>query len=252
MPKRLTQEDAIEKFNKRHSGKYGYSKVDYKNSHTLIDVECPKHGYFKILPYHHWNGVGCDKCKADIHRKPNYGIGINDVYGESGWHPIYRMWSGIIRRCFDEKFKEKQPTYADCSIHPEWIYYSKFKEWVLLPENKYHDGLVIDKDILVKGNKLYSPDTCCLVPQRINTLILKCDKYRGDLPIGVSRNNKRFSATLNRKHLGTYDTPIEAFNVYKEAKENLIKDIAKEYYDKGEITMNVYEALMKYQIEITD
>lgn len=52
--------------------------------------------------------------------------------------------------------------------------------------------------------------------------------------------------------MGTFDTPEEAFQTYKIAKEAYIKEVAQDSYDKGEITEKVYQALMNWQIDITD
>lgn len=61
-------------------------------------------------------------------------------------------------------------------------------------------GWALDKDILVKGNKIYSPETCCFVPQEINNLFTKRKSCRGTLPIGVKyiKENKKFSASFSR------------------------------------------------------
>ena len=104
---------------------------------------------------------------------------------------------------------------------------------------------------------MYSPDTCCFVPNEINALFIKHDSKRGKYPIGVSLHNKKFCARINifkkgSVWLGTFDTPELAFLAYKRAKEAYIKDTAQMYYDKGKITKRVYDALMKYEVEITD
>ena len=50
--------------------------------------------------------------------------------------------------------------------------------------------------------------------------------------------------------LGYYDSSEEAFYAYKAAKEAYIKEVFNEW--KYQIEPRVYEALMKYQVEITD
>ena len=115
----------------------------------------------------------------------------------------------------------------------------------------------LDKDILLKRNKVYSPETCVIVPNELNCLIIKTDATRGNLPVGVSKSGKKFMANLragkeNRKstYLGTFDTPEEAFKAYKLAKEEYIKVVADKY--KNQITEQCYQALYNYQVEITD
>ena len=117
-------------------------------------------------------------------------------------------------------------------------------------------GFQLDKDILVKGNKLYSPDTCLFVPKEINTLLTHRRKDKGLYPVGVSYKPRinRYRAQISKFkkviHLGCFITPEEAFQAYKTAKEAYIKEVAEIY--KDQIDPRVYEALMNYQVEITD
>ena len=174
----------------------------------------------------------------------------------------YELWQNVLCRCYNEAYKEKQPTYQNVFCCDEWLLYDNFYEWLHIQSNfdKWYNAkrCAIDKDILVKGNKVYSPEMCCLVPQSINNLFTKQDCRRGDLPIGVSRHNGKFRARINNVLLnkieivGTYDTPEEAFQAYKQYKENLIKQVAKEEYSKGNITKQCYEAMINYNVEITD
>lgn len=116
----------------------------------------------------------------------------------------------------------------------------------------------LDKDILIKGNKVYSSDTCCLVPHNVNCLFLKSDATRGNLPIGVTRKDDGFEARCEnqllgeRESIGTYDTSEKAFAAYKFYKEELIKQVAEIEYHKGNITKQCYDAMMNYEVEIDD
>ena len=116
------------------------------------------------------------------------------------------------------------------------------------------------KDILIKGNKVYSPDTCVFVPSFINKLFTKNQNVRGELPVGVCFNkaNKKYQANLSvfkdgkktKKHLGCFNTVNEAFEVYKQAKEEYIKEVADNYKDK--IPVKLYEAMYSYEVDIDD
>lgn len=109
-------------------------------------------------------------------------------------------------------------------------------------------------DILVKGNKIYSPETCCFVPQEINLLFVKNNVNRGILPIGVHKGRNKFKSvcsTYNEiNRLGTFDTPLEAFIAYKTFKETHVKKLADKW--RGQITERCYNALMDYKVEIDD
>ena len=198
--------------------------------------------------------------------KSVFGVGmVGNKYPKSINNKItkeYNTWNGMLRRCFDVKCKEKHPTYKDAICCDEWLLYENFYEWLHSQENFERWTLLnkgaIDKDILIKGNKIYSPNTCCLVPLVVNNLFIKSDSSRGNLPIGVTKKRNRFLSrccnpiTNERDWLGAYPTSDKAFLAYKPYKENLIKQIAQIEFDKGNITKRFYEAMMDYEVEITD
>jgi hypothetical protein len=106
--------------------------------------------------------------------------------------------------------------YKNVSCCKEWFLYDNFYEWLHKQENfeiwKNMPRSALDKDILVKGNKVYGPDTCCLVPNYVNSLF-------------ISRNKKNKAQ---------------------------IQQVAKEEYEKGTISKKCYEAMMKWEVEIGD
>ncbi len=159
----------------------------------------------------------------------------------------YMCWFSMLQRCYNKKSQEKHPTYIGCYIVEEWHNFQNFAKWF---EENYIENWHLDKDILVKGNKVYSPETCCFVPQEINSLFTKRKKDRGCYPIGGSKINNRYISQLRGYCIGSYPTPEEAFQSYKEAKEKYIKEIADKW--KGLISDKVYEAMYNYQVEITD
>ena len=118
----------------------------------------------------------------------------------------------------------------------------------------------LDKDILNKNNKIYSPDNCIFVPHKINSLFVKSNIARGNLPIGVTYYKKYdcFNAQLSLEengkrtvlNLGYFSTPVEAFQEYKIYKEKYIKMVADEY--KEQIPYKLYKAMYEYKVEITD
>lgn len=174
----------------------------------------------------------------------------------------YSVWATMLKRCFYESLKDKQPTYKDVTCCDEWLLYDNFYEWLHKQENfeqwKNNKRYALDKDIIAKNNKIYSPDTCCLVPQNVNCLFLKREAERGDLPIGVRRNGNLFSAcchnpfTNKAEKLGTYHTINDAFMAYKRYKEYLIKKVAEIEYSNCNITRQCYIAMMNYEVEFTD
>ena len=156
------------------------------------------------------------------------------------------VWRGMLERCYGDKYKDVHSTYYDkCMVCEEWHNFQNFAEWYT--QNFYQVGterMHLDKDILVKGNKLYSPDTCLIVPQRINMLFLqKPNKY--NLPSGISpMANNRYRADYNGKKVGNYNTLEEAIQAHDNEKRKAIRNIAKEY--KPVIPNKLYEALLNW------
>ena len=157
----------------------------------------------------------------------------------------FGIWCGMIDRVYNEEKRSKYETYSDCIICDEWQNYQIFREWY--DKEFYQVGterMHLDKDILVKGNKFYSPDTCLIVPQRINMLFLqKPNKY--NLPSGISpMANNRYRAEYNGKKVGNYDTLEEAIQAHDNEKRKAIKKVADEY--KQVIPDKVYKALLAW------
>ena len=137
------------------------------------------------------------------------GIGFNDadyVIGGNGWRcPFYKKWESMLQRCYSPKWHKQNPTYIGCSVCPEWRYFSKFRLWMSTQNWK---GMELDKDLLVKDNQVYGPDTCCFLPTAINCLF-GGSKKKNNLPQGVNlssngnykvqvwiRPGKRYTKTL--------------------------------------------------------
>lgn len=181
-----------------------------------------------------------------------YGVGFTGV-GKHKPKEIkkYNTWKGMLERCYRTSFYKKQPTYKDVTVCEEWHNYQNFAAWY---EDNYIDGWHLDKDLLLGENKIYSPSTCTFVPREINNLFTKRQNDRGVLPIGVTFLKGKFQARINksqtREFLGYFNTPEEAFEAYKTAKEEYIKEVADKW--KDQLDPRVYEAMYNYEVKITD
>lgn len=170
-------------------------------------------------------------------------------------HPKeYRIWTQIKQRCSNPSIWKKYPRYEGCVIDSQW---DDFHQFVIDYHSMVGYGLPkrhIDKDIIIKGNQIYGPDTCILVPEQINTLLTSSHGSRGKYPLGVSYEDGRFIAKIRihnrRKYLGCYPTMEDAFQAYKIAKEQHIKDMANYY--KHELDPRAYTALMNWTISEND
>lgn len=255
MVKKSTTAKFIAKAIKKHPN-IDFGKVSYISAVTDVTLVCKKCGLeWYATPNSILNGSGCPHCSRT---KLILGVGVNDVpiptRSRNIRNDAYRTWKSMLERCYSDKYHQKEPTYIGCSVCEEWKVYSVFKRWF---DENYVEGYALDKDILVKNNKVYSPDTCCFVPHVINALFIKHDGKRGKYPIGVSAYNKKFCARINvppkgSVWLGSFNTPKEAFVAYKFAKEAHVKKMAALYFKDGKITEKVYNALMNYKVEITD
>jgi len=143
--------------------------------------------------------------------------------------PFYSRWVGMLCRCYSDEYHETRPSYIGCTSCPEWLYFSKFKSWMAKQDWK---GKHLDKDLLIQGNKIYSPKTCLFVSAEVNTLLVSSKKNRGAYPIGVGfdkKRNKYCAKYRNGKkvvNLGYYKTIELAFSVYKKFKYERIKCVA--------------------------
>jgi hypothetical protein len=186
------------------------------------------------------------------------GIGKYKTIDDTGKDlPVYTYWDGIMRRCYSKRLKSISKSYFDCSVDERWHNFQVFAEWFYENYNpSTMKGWHLDKDILVKGNRVYSPETCVFLPNSVNVLFTNGYVRRGEYPKGVTykpRINRYIAQYQNEgivKHIGTYKTIEEAFQAYKETKEQYIKNRADKW--KHLLDIKAYQAMYNYQIEITD
>ena len=186
-------------------------------------------------------------------KKLVYGVGINDadyvvrvnetICYENGkqklrlvWLcPFYGRWLNMLARCYSTNFKQKSPTYEGCCVCEEWLTFSNFKAWM---EVQDWEGKQLDKDILVPGNKVYSPDTCVFIEKRVNVFLTESTASRGQHLIGASLDKtlNKFHAYCNdgsgkKKHLGRFNTEIEAHLAWLKCKQEVARQLAAEQTD---------------------
>ena len=204
-------------------------------------------------------GTVKDKLKPSV-----YGVGVIGeaiILDDGKLEREYRLWRSMLARCYSENTQKKQPTYVGCYVSKDFLYYPHFKEWckTQIGFNFLDDKgnqFELDKDILIKGNKAYSPETCCFVPKEINISLTSCEKARGAHLIGVCYNKraKKYVAMSGKseglRYLSYFDSEVEAFYSYKQTKELYIKSLAEKW--KDQIDIRVYEVLMKWKVEMTD
>lgn len=251
MAKRKTTEQFIQEAEMVHGKeKMDFSKAEYKNNYTPIPVTCKICGCaWHPTPKNILNGTGCPQCARGL----AFGFGVKDIPTPTN-DPATVAWNEMLKRCYYEPHLKREESYRDCSVCDEWLVFSNFQKWY---DQNHIDGYEIDKDILVKGNKVYSPDTCCFIPKEINQIFTNRHNHRGDAPIGSTlRKDGFYQVRLSKfgksHHIGWCKTSEDAFAIYKQAKETHIKETAQMYFKDGKISERVYNALMRYEVEITD
>lgn len=175
---------------------------------------------------------------------------------------LYVCWYHMLSRC-KGRFRHRDiPTYLGCSYAPEWESYDNFADWAsqqvgALAKDESGRHFHLDKDILVKGNKTYSPETCVFVPQTLNTFLTLRQRCRGKYPLGVyfKKKNSQFCAQIaldtgQQKYLGLFPTAELAFQAYKVEKEQRARELARIY--RGKVDERVIQRLETFEVSIED
>ena len=168
-----------------------------------------------------------------------HGIGVNDadyavqpkIDGEKVRCPYYNTWVDMLKRCYDDKFQNRRPTYKGCSVCPEWISFMNFRKWMMAQD---WQGKQLDKDLLIRGNKVYSPTSCVFVDTMTNNFTTDSGRARGEYPIGVSFNKPlgKFQAQCQnpfakkRETLGYFLCANQAHLAWKKRKHELACQLA--------------------------
>jgi hypothetical protein len=179
-----------------------------------------------------------------------FGVGFSGLGVFNSSCRVYSRWTGMMKRCYSKDFQDKHPSYVGCSVHPDWHNFQVFAKWYV--EHEFYEyNYQIDKDILFKGNKVYSAKTCCLVPVELNSLIATITQKVGELPVGVTKTkfntyNASVKISGKNKSLGTYKNVDEALSAYKGAKEKHIYQTVVKW--KGMIEHKAYRELVMWSI----
>ena len=190
-----------------------------------------------------------------------WGVGFNDktkpVFVDGKIVKEYALWQNMLQRCFSEKLQTRCPTYKGCNVSENFLNYSFFYDWC--QEQIGFDNIdekgrswCLDKDLLFIDNKTYSETVCVFVPQEINKFFIDSGAIRGKYPLGVyfDKQNGKFKAQClvngKQQHLGRFNTPDEAFTVYKPFKENLCKQLALKW--ESEIDPRLFNTMMNWSV----
>lgn len=192
-------------------------------------------------------GVGTNDANYVVQIKTENGYVLGKRKRKIVWRcPFYNIWVQMLVRGYDEKFKLKRPTYKDVTVCEEWWLFSTFKSWMGLQD---WEGKQLDKDLLIPGNKVYSPNTCVFVSGQVNNFLTDSEAARGDYKIGVSlqKDCGKFRATCKNpfdktdSYIGLFNTEESAYLAWLGKKREYAKCLSMLQTDK-----RVAEALVSY------
>lgn len=176
-------------------------------------------------------------------------------FSENGKHTkAYNIWHSMLKRCYSKNKNIEFPAYINCSVYPSWHNFQNFANWF---EQNYIEDYYLDKDILLKGNTIYSEYVCCFVPIEISNLLvnsIRHNKIKNPLPVGITFSDNGFisscSLSNGNKSQKWFKDLNQAFENYKSVKESVILKVAEEF--KTKIPLNVYNALISRRINFDD
>lgn len=177
-------------------------------------------------------GVGINDADYAVQKYEFYGYVDGKKKQKKVWTcTFYQTWMNMLKRCYSDNAQEKHPTYAGCTVSEDWLTFSVFKAWMEMQE---WEGKELDKDLLIKGNKVYSPETCVFVTPMVNTFTTDSKAARGEWLIGLHWNKERskFQAqcrnpfTKKREHLGLFTCEKQAHQAWLKRKLELAHELA--------------------------
>lgn len=185
-------------------------------------------------------------------------------YQNKASYEAMKIYNTIRARCKPGEKIHIGKCYKEVTMCQEWLDDPKtFVRWYL--DHYYEvdgESMAVDKDLFGKGAKVYSPETCCILPQRLNTYLTNCKKHYFDgqtpentLPLGIYHNKKsnryyakiQFSGFEKPIQFAEHDTIEEAFKEYRYLKKLDAYRVIESYRDK--IPEYIYEELLKIEIE---
>lgn len=246
--------------------KHYYEGSEFQSKHSgnfiITNYESRKRVHIKFLDDHGYEMISnMDNIRNGTVKNPYRILKHGGYYGEGPYtvnnsNGAYKVWDGMLVRVSD--FYTRDKGYINTTVCKEWYNFQIFAEWY----NKYLSQLnpkytyQIDKDIFQWNfdRKVYSSSTCCIIPARLNAVLdgMHAERSVHDLPVGVMTNNNKFSSYVctneGRVYLGNFNTPMEAFEAYRIAKKDFIKELSIIYYNDGAITKDVFDKLLAIDI----
>lgn len=225
--------------------------VDYKNARNIT------------VEFEGWEGVTKTTTAHNLRTGVVRNVFFPSVYGvgykgdgeflskKSGRNTReYNIWNGMLERCYSTTGSKSHRTYKGCYVDERWHNFQNFARWLQEQEGWHEEDWQLDKDLLLPQNKVYSPETCVLLPREINTFLILNSGEGNGLLVGVSYDKRRraFSAQCGSTgYTGYFETEEDAFSAYSQSKERRAKDLALKW--EGRISTEAFTALMNYKVK---
>lgn len=225
---------------------YGHLSVVEIRGYESVDVEFIDTGFKTTTTVGNIQmGSVKDVLFKSIYGVGYFGVGVHKAKISGIKCKKYITWTSILQRCYSSKCQVRNPTYKVCSVSEDWHNYQNFAGWF---EENYVDGWEVDKDLLIIGNKVYSPDTCVFVPKRLNNFIVDFWNLSSNvLPAGVCKKGNKYGARCSdgkggRIFLGVFKTEMEAHIAWRNFKLCVAMNMKPEM---DEIDERIYPNIVK-------
>lgn len=190
---------------------------------------------------------------ADPFARTVHGFGYQGVgrYSFPQHRSAYGRWTSMIARIHAPQTNQIELDYQDCSIVEPWYNFQNYCDWITKEPFYGASGYEVDKDLRIRDNKVYGPDTCCLIPKELNSLIGR-DRRQNSYGSGVryvSSTGRYYSHIWTRgirTHLGTFDTREEAQESYRLAHRKRVVEVGFSLHKEGKITTDHLELVLKH------
>lgn len=164
----------------------------------------------------------------------------NKTRDANGHTPAYISWNSMMTRV-------KSPHIVG-EVCEDWKNFDNFVDWYNTVEK--HVGWHLDKDLLIRDNKVYFPEACVYLPQEINKTIAGQNKRReGNLPTGITKYHNKYRAKCKNSLGGEWYQSFyfleDAVSAYKIKKKDILVQLAEKYKDM--LDKKAYHALLDYQ-----
>lgn len=157
----------------------------------------------------------------------------------------YDLWIAMTGRC---KKLGSINGFDNFQYFADWV--NSKEDCMKMENNRYW---CLDKDIIKPFNKIYSPETCCFIPSKLNLSLSFKPKTRSEYPIGVHQHRLKYVAQGNSEgktlRLGSFECPFEAHREWQRYKIQQLANLKIEFdFLPNEVILGIdlHKSLIEY------